>query len=165
MNNNKSNYSFVHSKKPMGRVAALTTGTFKEIFEDHSFNGGIERIVLEFTVLKYEPQPSLATPELGGADVQPFWYMPLIYQAFNKPKQFLLWELSNSVAQVSLNMLPSHFRKQYMQSEEYVDFVVKEAEVLAKAFGLQVEIVYHGDPFYARKYLQQQPQQHREKKA
>ena len=45
-----------------------------------------------------------------------------------------------------------------MRAEEYVDFVVTEAESLAKAYGLIVEIAYHGDILYARKYLPKQPQ-------
>lgn len=160
---NSQSFSFRVSNKPMGGVAPLTKGAFKEIFEDHSFSGELERIVLEFTVRQRNPEIGLATPELGSADAPPFWYMPITYKAYGRPKQFLLWKLANCKAETSLNMAPGHFNGQYVSAEGYVDFVVHEAEGLAKAFGLQAKIVYHGDPFYARKYLpkpqQQQPQQ------
>lgn len=141
----------------MGHVRPQTEGPFQEIFENHTFTRGLERIVLEFTILPYEPKPGLATPEIGSARVLGFLYMPIVYKAYEKPKKVLIFKTNRVVALSSLNMTPLHFEKQ-LTAEQHVDFVVGEAEVLAKAFGLSVEIVYHGDRFYARKYLpQKQP--------
>ena len=157
MSNNLHQYEFIRSQNPMGHVRPQTKGPFKEIFEDHTFTGGLERIVLEFSILTCEPKPRLATPESGSARVPSFLYMPIVYKAYEKPRKALIFKNNGLVALSSVNMTPWHFEKQ-LTAEQHVDFVVKEAEVLAKAFGLSVEIVYHGDPFYARKYLpQKQP--------
>ena len=157
MNNNLPPYKFTASQKFMWDVRPQTEGHFQEIFENHTFTGGLERIVLEFSILTSEPKPGLATPEIGSARVPSFLYMPIVYKAYEKPKKVLIFKTNRVVAFSSLNMTPKDFEKQ-LTAEQYVDFVVGEAEVLAKAFGLPVEIVYHGDPFYARKYLpQKQP--------
>ncbi|MBI2143393.1 hypothetical protein HYU20_03560 [Candidatus Woesearchaeota archaeon] len=140
----------------MGRVKPETRGLFREVFDNGKFKGAftLERIVLDFTVRKYDPRPGLATPESGVAET-PFWYMPIVYRAFSRPKKVLFWNISNVVALSSLNMQPWHFDGRYMTAEDYVEFVTKEAEALARAFNLPVEVVYHGDPFFARKYLLQ----------
>lgn len=160
MNNSQPPYSLVHSGKPMGRVPAITLGPFSEVFDNKRFNGGLERIVLEFTIKRWDPKPGMAF--VGSAEPLPqsFDYMPIIYKAFGPKKN--LWRLTTGVvASISKNMGLRDFDRQ-LRPEEFVDFVVAEAESLAKAYGLTVTIIYHGDPFYARKYLpkpQQQPQQ------
>lgn len=161
--NNKPNYSFVHSKKPMGRVDTRTEGQFNELFEDHKFDGGLERIVLEFTIKKWVVEQGVSFVNNPVPPVPSFLYVPIIYKAFDKPKRFLLWKVDNLIAYSSLDMGPWTFDK-LMAPEQFIDFVMREAESLAQAFGLKVEVIYHGDPFYARKYLPQQQALHRSQK-
>ncbi len=160
MNNNQPPYSLVHSGKPMTLVPIITFGLFKEVFQDRTFGGELERIVIEFSTKRLDPAPgtrlvSNPEPQMQGLD-----YMPIIYTAFGRPKKFLAWRTKNLIARISMNMGPQIFGRP-MLPQQLVDFAVSEAASLARTYGLQVEIIYHGDPFYARKYLQQlqQPQQ------
>ncbi|MBI2580268.1 hypothetical protein HYV85_00490 [Candidatus Woesearchaeota archaeon] len=153
MTNSQPLCSFTHSEEHMGSVAESTKGPFSEIFDKRQFNGGLERIVLEFTIRRWDPEPGMAF--VGSAEPLPqsFNYMPIIYKAFGTKK--ILWRLTTGVvASVSKNMYRRDFDRQ-LRPEEFVDFVVAEAESLAGRYGLKVEIVYHGDPFFARKYLPQ----------
>ena len=148
-------YSFVSSKTPMGSVARKTKGPVKEIFDEHSFEGALERIVLEFTVRRYDPAQGIRFVSSPVPQEQGFWYMPIIYAAFGKPKKIWRFTIPHTIASSSLSMTSGMFSKSQMRAEEYVDFVVAEAESLAKAYGLTVDIAYHGDPLYARKYFPQ----------
>lgn len=155
MNNHEPSYSFAHSEEPMGSVAGSTKGPFSEIFDKRQFNGGLERIVLEFTIKRWDPEPGMAF--VGSVEPLPqgFNYVPITYKAFGQPKTFLFWKTNSLVASCSLNITPNDFGKPQMRPEEYVDFVVAEAETLANCYGLTVEIIYHGEGFYARKYVPQ----------
>ena len=140
----------------MSRVDESTKGPFSEVFDKMQFSGRLEKIVLKFTVKRWDPEPGMAF--VGSVEPLPqsFDYMPIIYKAFGAKK--ILWRLTTGVvASVSKNMVPKDFDRR-LRPEEFVDFVVAEAESLAKAYGLTVTIIYHGDTFYARKYLPQQRQ-------
>lgn len=144
----------------MSRVIELVSGPFHDIFDEkHTFNGKLERIVLEFTVKRQEPGPGMAFA--GAATPQSFDYMPIAYKAFETPKKVLFWKTGGLVAFCLTNMGPWTFDGKLLRPEELVDFVVSEAKSLAERYAVPVEIIYHGDNVYAKKYLQpkQQKQQ------
>lgn len=157
MTNKQSLYSFVYSRSRMGTVKPETRGPFKEVFDNGKFEGNIERLVLEFTILKYTQEAGVRFVNSPAPQVPSFQYMPIIYAAFGKPKKFWRWQINTIIAVSSSNMGPGTFER-IMLPEQYVDFVVAEAEKLSRTHGLQAEVIYHGDPFYARKYLQQEQQ-------
>lgn len=150
-------YSFELAAAPMHNVWGVMSGLAKEIFQDHAFKGTLEKIVLDFTVKTWKPGSGRVHP--GTGTQQMFDYMPIIYRAFGKPKKFLFLKTDGPIASGSVNILPEHFGKSTVLPAEFVDFAVSEANALAKTYHLPVQVVYHGDPLHARKYLPQEERQ------
>ncbi len=153
ISNNQQPYSFACSDRPMGPVTEKTAGHFEEVFDGHTFKGELERIVLEFNIILCRPERGVKLVNSPVPPFQSFFFMPIVYTAFGRAKNFLWLKLPNMAAYSSLNMMPAHFNKTQMLPEEYSEFAAQEAQRLAATYKVPVKVVYHGDPFHARKHL------------
>lgn len=157
MNGKQSLYSFVHTPKPLGSVVAETAGLFNEVFKNQNFKGTLDRIVMELEIRQGFARARDTAFGNTYAAAGMAWGMLMVYKAFG-PKKFLWRRTSGIVAYVSTVMLPTDFSKSVMKPEELVDFAVSEAQQLAEKYNLTVQLIYHGHPAYAGKYLHQQSQ-------
>lgn len=144
-------YALVVKREPLMYVAK-NVGYFKQVFEDQNFMGKLERVIIEFEIR----QAMLTARDTAFGDTSVLansvFGLLLVYKAFG-PKKVLWRQTRGLIARGSEVLMPKDFNRVIMRPEEYVDFAVSLGEEFAKTYGLQVELVYHGDPFYARKYL------------
>ncbi|MBI2176631.1 hypothetical protein HYU40_04795 [Candidatus Woesearchaeota archaeon] len=161
MTNKQLPYRFVHSNDTIGVLPKRNSGHFKEIFGERKFEGALESIVIEFELGQGLAKARDTAFGETSAFANSVWGMIIRYKAFGIVK-FLWLQNKGLIAQYSEVLLPPDFMHVTMRPEELVEFAVKEAEHFAELYGLQVQLIYHGHPAYARKYLskpQQQPQQ------
>lgn len=126
----------------------------KSVFDAMNFTGKLERIAIEFTLLRGNMSSKDTAFGRDAAPIMAGYFMPIVYAAFG-PK-IVLWRHTNGlVASLATVIKPLDLGGINTRPEKFIDFAVFEAEQFGRHYGLVVELNYHGDPkdYWIRKYV------------
>lgn len=127
-------------------------GAVEEVFGDKSFSRPLERILLECQLGDAQFLINALASHGFMTKLRSGWLLYLIYKAFG-PKKTLFGITTGLIAYSADRLTANDFTRVRMRPAEFVDFAMLEAERLGKKHGKAVEVIYHGHPAYARKYL------------